>query len=260
MLKSKMKVITINVCGIRASQKKGLFDWLKKSKADFICMQETRALEDQISNDSFTLKGYERYMNVAEKKGYSGVAIYSKHKPIKIDKSFSKSIFEKEGRFISMEFKKFDLVSVYFPSGSSSENRQILKYEFMNLFEKFVKRKIKQNKKLIICGDYNIAHTNDDIKNWKANQKNSGFLPEEREWMTKLINKIGLRDAFREKCKKTDVYTWWSNRGNAYNNNVGWRIDYQMITDNFRTNIKSVAVFKDIKFSDHAPLIVNYDV
>ena len=255
-----MKVITINVCGIRSSQKKGLFDWLKKTKADFICMQETRALEEQIMDSSFSLKGYTRYLNVAEKKGYSGVAIYTKHKPLNIKTSFSKSIFESEGRFILTEYKNFSLISVYFPSGSSGEERQKLKYEFMGHFEKFIKKLIKEKRPLIVCGDYNIAHTKDDIKNWRSNQKNSGFLLEEREWMTKLINKIGLKDAFREKCKKTDIYTWWSNRGNAYNNNVGWRIDYQMVTDNFCNKIKSASVYKANKFSDHAPLIVNYDI
>ena len=255
-----MKVITINVCGIRASQKKGLFEWLRKTKADFICMQETRALEEQICDGNFFLKGYERYMNVAEKKGYSGVAIYTKHKPLSIQKSFSKSIFEKEGRFISAEFESFDIVSIYFPSGSSSDKRQLLKYKFMKLFEKYVKDKIKNKREMIICGDYNIAHTKNDIKNWQSNQKNSGFLPQEREWMTKLIYKIGMKDAFREKCKKSDIYTWWSNRGNAYKDNVGWRIDYQMVTNKFSEKIKNVSVYNKTRYSDHAPLIINYDV
>ena len=255
-----MKVITINVCGIRASQKKGLFEWLNKTKADFICMQETRALEEQISQNCFYMKGYERYMNVAEKKGYSGVAIYTKHKPLNVQKSFSKSMFEKEGRFILTEYKNFDVISIYFPSGSSGEERQLLKYKFMNLFEKYVKEKIKNKREMIICGDYNIAHTKDDIKNWQSNQKNSGFLPKEREWMTKLINKIGMKDAFREKCKKSDIYTWWSNRGNAYKNNVGWRIDYQMVTEKFSRKITSVSVYNKNRYSDHAPLIISYDV
>jgi len=145
-----MKVITINVCGIRASQKKGLFEWLKKTKADFICMQETRALEEQIIDSCFTLKGYSRYLNVAEKKGYSGVAIYTKHEPLRIEKSFSKSIFETEGRFILAEYKDFSVISVYFPSGSSGEIRQNLKYEFMDHFEKFIKSSIN-NKKKINC-------------------------------------------------------------------------------------------------------------
>ena len=254
-----MKVITINVCGIRASQRKGLFEWLKKIKADYICMQETRALEDQISDNNFLMKGYDRYMNIAEKKGYSGVAIYTKHKPLSIQKSFSKSIFEKEGRFILLEFKHFDIISVYFPSGSSSDERQLLKYKFMDLFEKYVEDKIRNKREMIICGDYNIAHTRDDIKNWQSNQKNSGFLLQEREWMTKLISKIGMKDAFREKCKKTDVYTWWSNRGNAYSNNVGWRIDYQMVTNMFSKKIRSVSVYTKTRYSDHAPLIINYD-
>ena len=239
-----MKVITINVCGIRSSQKKGIFNWLSRSKADHICMQETRALEEQIDNDDFILKGYTRYMNIAVKKGYSGVAIYSKHKPSEIISTFSKSIFEKEGRFISLEFGKYIIASIYFPSGSSGEERQ----------------KMKKRKMLILCGDYNIAHTKDDIKNWRSNQKNSGFLPEERAWMTKLIDQIGLVDAFRVKCKQNDIYTWWSNRGNAYNNNVGWRIDYQMVTSNLLDKINKVYVYKGKKFSDHAPLVIDYDI
>ena len=254
-----MKVITINVCGIRSSQKKGIFDWLSRSKADHICMQETRALEEQIDNDNFILKGYTRYMNIAVKKGYSGVAIHSKHKPSKIINSFSKSIFEEEGRFISLEFEQYIITSIYFPSGSSSEERQKMKYKFMDLFEEYVKKEIKKRKKLILCGDYNIAHTKDDIKNWRSNQKNSGFLPEEREWMTNLIDNVGLVDAFRVKCKQNDTFTWWSNRGNAYNNNVGWRIDYQMVTNDLLGKIKKVSVYKRKKFSDHAPLIIDYD-
>lgn len=255
-----MKVISINVCGIRSSQKKGIFSWLAKEEADFICMQETRALEEQIDSEDFTLKGYTRYMNVAEKKGYSGVAIYAKYEPDAIDVNFSKSVFANEGRFVSITFKDFEITSIYFPSGSSGAIRQDLKYEFMSIFEKWVKKKIKTKKKLIICGDYNIAHTKDDIKNWRSNQKNSGFLPEEREWMSKIINKIGLVDAFRKKCARTDVYTWWSNRGNAYANNVGWRIDYQLVSPNLEDKIKSVAVYKKEKFSDHAPLIIDYNV
>ena len=254
-----MKVITINVCGIRSSQRKGIFDWLSRSKADHICMQETRALEEQIDNHNFILKGYTRYMNIAVKKGYSGVAIYSKHKPSKIINSFSKSIFEEEGRFISLEFEQYIITSIYFPSGSSSEERQKMKYKFMDLFEEYVKKEIKKRKKLILCGDYNIAHTKDDIKNWRSNQKNSGFLPEEREWMTNLIDNVGLVDAFRVKCKQNDTFTWWSNRGNAYNNNVGWRIDYQMVTNDLLGKIKKVSVYKRKKFSDHAPLIIDYD-
>tara|TARA_B100000035_G_C21012328_1_gene560216 strand:+ start:79 stop:846 length:768 start_codon:yes stop_codon:yes gene_type:complete len=255
-----MKVITINVCGIRSSQKKGIFNWLSKSKADHICMQETRALEEQIDNNNFTLKGYKRYMNIAEKKGYSGVAIYSKHNPVEITNTFSNSIFEKEGRFISLDFENYTIASIYFPSGSSGEERQNLKYKFMDLFEKYIKKEINKKKTMILCGDYNIAHTKDDIKNWRSNQKNSGFLLGEREWMTKLIDNVGLIDAFRVKCKRNDVYTWWSNRGNAYNNNVGWRIDYQMVTHNLLDKVKKVSVYKKNKFSDHAPLVIDYDI
>jgi len=254
-----MKVITINVCGIRASQKKGLFEWLKRAKADFICMQETRALEEQVSKSDFFIKGYERYMNVAEKKGYSGVAIYTKHKPLAIQKSFSKSIFEREGRFILTEFKDFDIVSVYFPSGSSGEERQKIKYDFMSKFEKYMKKIKKSRKPTIISGDWNIVHKEIDIKNWKSNQKNSGCLPKERAWLDKIFDKYGFVDAFRFINDKPHNYTWWSNRGNSWENNVGWRIDYQAITPHKNIIIKSAEIYKRKRFSDHSPLIINYE-
>ena len=222
-------------------------------------MQETRALEEQIDNDNFILKGYTRYMNIAVKKGYSGVAIYSKHKPSKIINSFSKSIFEEEGRFISLEFEQYIITSIYFPSGSSSEERQKMKYKFMDLFEEYVKKEIKKRKKLILCGDYNIAHTKDDIKNWRSNQKTLAFS--RRKSLDDKINRSNRSvDAFRVKCKQNDIYTWWSNRGNAYNNNVGWRIDYQMVTSNLLDKINKVSVYKGKKFSDHAPLVIDYDI
>ena len=255
-----MVVLTLNVCGIRASQKKGLFKWLKTTKADVICLQEVRATKEQIDFQEFVLPEYTKYQSEAVKKGYSGVCIYSKEKSTKVSKNFGSKIFSDEGRFIEIELSKIRMISVYFHSGSSGEIRQNLKYQFMEKFEKYMKKIKKSKKPTIISGDWNIVHKEIDIKNWRSNQKNSGFLLEEREWMTKLINKIGLKDAFREKCKKTDIYTWWSNRGNAYNNNVGWRIDYQMVTDNFCNKIKSASVYKANKFSDHAPLIVNYDI
>ena len=162
-----MKILTLNVCGIRASQKKGLFRWLSKQKFDFICLQEVRATNEQINFSEFDLKGYKRYMSEAEKKGYSGVCVYCKEKPTNVSKSFGSKIFEKEGRFIELKFKKLTIVSVYFPSGSSGEHRQLLKYKFMSKFESYLK-KIKSSKQAtIICGDWNIAHKEIDIRNWK---------------------------------------------------------------------------------------------
>lgn len=255
-----MRVLTLNVCGIRASQKKGLFSWLMRQKADYICLQEVRAEEEQISSDLFVMNGYSRYLSAAEKKGYSGVCIYTRHKPIEISKDFGSKIFFKEGRFISLNFKKYDIVSVYFPSGSSGEERQNLKYKFMAKFETYLKKVINNKKMSIICGDWNIAHKKIDIKNWRSNQKNSGFLLEERQWLDKITKEYGFIDAFREVNNLPDQYTWWSNRGRAWEKNVGWRIDYHMTTPNIKNRILNAKIYKEKRFSDHSPLIIDYDV
>ena len=255
-----MKVLTLNVCGIRASQKKGLFKWLKKVKPDLICFQEVRALEDQISSDDFNITGYKRYMSVAEKKGYSGVCIYTKETPKNINKNFGSKLFTSEGRFIELELNKLKIISIYFPSGSSGEIRQELKYQFMSKFESYLKKIKKGNKPILICGDWNIAHKEIDIKNWKGNKKNSGFLPEERAWIDKIINHYNCVDAFRFINGKPDNYTWWSNRGRAWDNNVGWRIDYQMLSSPKNIEILSADIYKKERFSDHSPLIIDYDI
>ena len=255
-----MKVLTLNVCGIRASQKKGLFEWLKKIKPDLICFQEVRALEEQISSDDFNISGYKRYMSVAEKKGYSGVCIYTKEIPKNINESFGSKLFTSEGRFIELELNKLNIISIYFPSGSSGEVRQELKYQFMSKFESYLKKIKKINKPILICGDWNIAHKEIDIKNWKGNKKNSGFLPEERAWIDKIINHYGCIDTFRFINDKPDNYTWWSNRGRAWDNNVGWRIDYQMLSSPKDIEILSADIYKKERFSDHSPLIIDYDI
>ena len=255
-----MKVLTLNVCGIRASQKKGLFKWLNKIKPDLICFQEVRALEEQISSDDFNITGYKRYMSVAEKKGYSGVCIYTKEIPKNINESFGSKLFTSEGRFIELELNKLNIISIYFPSGSSGEARQELKYQFMSKFESYLKKIKKIKKPILICGDWNIAHKEIDIKNWKGNKKNSGFLPEERAWIDKIINHYGCIDTFRFINDKPDNYTWWSNRGRAWDNNVGWRIDYQMLSSPKDIKILSADIYKKERFSDHSPLIIDYDI
>ena len=255
-----MKVLTLNVCGIRASQKKGLFKWLIKVKPDLICLQEVRALEEQISSDDFNISGYKRYMSVAEKKGYSGVCIYTKETPKNINESFGSKLFTNEGRFIELELNKLNIISIYFPSGSSGETRQELKYQFMSKFESYLKKMKKRNKPVLICGDWNIAHKEIDIKNWKGNKKNSGFLPKERAWIDKIINYYGCIDTFRFINDKPDNYTWWSNRGRAWDNNVGWRIDYQMLSSPKNIAILSADIYKKERFSDHSPLIIDYDI
>jgi len=257
-----MKVISFNANGIRSAARKGFFDWLQQENADIVCIQETKAQEDQLINDP-TFYPYEYcYYVSAEKKGYSGVAIYSKIKPVKVIKELGYELADQEGRFIQLDFEGFSVVSLYLPSGTSGDHRQDIKYKFLDKFENDYLEKIISNKeKVIICGDINIAHKNEDIKNWKANQKNSGFLPEERAWLDKIFDNLGLVDAFRVVNQEKDQYTWWSNRGKAWANNVGWRIDYQIITPNLKEKIKAEnKIFRDIKFSDHAPLILNYDL
>lgn len=253
-----MVVLTLNVCGIRASQKKGLFKWLKTTKADVICLQEVRATEEQINSEEFALSGYTKYQSEAVKKGYSGVCVYSKEKSSKVTKTFGSKIFSDEGRFIEIELSKVKIISVYFPSGSSGDTRQNLKYRFMEKFEKYMKKIKASNKPTIISGDWNIIHKEIDIKNWKANQKNSGCLPQEREWLDKVFESYGFVDAFRVVNKKPYNYTWWSNRGRAWDNNVGWRIDYQVISPQSRIKPIAAKIYKNKRFSDHSPLIMEY--
>ncbi len=253
-----MVVLTLNVCGIRASQKKGLFKWLSKVKADVICLQEVRATEEQISSKEFSLKNYSRYLSKAVKKGYSGVCIYVKERPIKISRTFGSKFFADEGRFIELELAKIRVVSTYFPSGSSGEKRQDIKYEFLDKFEKYMKKIVNSKKPTIICGDWNIVHKEIDIKNWKSNQKNSGCLPKERAWLDKIFDEYGFTDAFRVINTQPHNYTWWSNRGRSWDNNVGWRIDYQVLSPDSKLQILNAKIYKKERFSDHSPLIINY--
>lgn len=255
-----IRIITLNVNGIRASQKKGLFEWLAKQKADIICLQEVRADMNILEKDLYQLAGYYCYYQPAIKKGYSGVGIFSLKKPDKVVHKLGFALADDEGRYIHLEFGSLKVASLYLPSGTSGDVRQDLKYEFMDKYFKTLKAQISKNESCIICGDWNIAHKEIDLKNWKANQKNSGFLPEERAWLDKLFDKVGYVDAFRMVNESPDQYTWWSNRGRAWDNNVGWRIDYQIITPDLVKKIKGASIYKDQRFSDHAPLIMDYDV
>jgi exodeoxyribonuclease-3 len=255
-----MKVITCNVNGIRSALQKGFFEWVKKENADFICLQETKAQLKILENEGLHIPNYFRYFSDAVKPGYSGVAIYAKDKPLQVKNSLGFDCADKEGRYIECIYKNFSIVSLYLPSGTSGDHRQTEKYSFMDKFMKLLKEIIKTKKSYIICGDWNIAHKPIDLKNWKANQKNSGFLPDERAWLDKLFEETGWVDAFRVINQEPDQYTWWSNRGQAYAKNVGWRIDYQMITPDWKDRIQAVKIYKDKKFSDHAPLIMDYRV
>jgi exodeoxyribonuclease-3 len=255
-----MRIITINVNGIRAAARKGFFDWLKIQKADIVCVQETKAQFHQLEEDPiFFPKGYHCYYVDAFKKGYSGVAVYSKHKPKKVVRKYGDEEFDNEGRYLELQFENLAVISLYAPSGSSSEERQQAKFRFMESFMKHLKSLKRRKKEYIICGDWNIAHKEIDLKNWRGNRKNSGFLPEERAWLDTLFYEIGYIDIFREINQEEDQYTWWSNRGQAWAKNVGWRIDYHIATPKLKDTAKKVSIYKDERFSDHAPLTIDYN-
>ena len=254
-----MKIISANTNGIRAAAKKGFFDWIKKTKPDVVCIQETKAQNHQLTDELFHPKGYTCTYHDAEKKGYSGVAIYSKVKPKKIIEGIGWHDIDMEGRYIEYQFEKLSVISLYMHSGSAKEERQNIKIDFMERFMAYLLKLRRKRREFIICGDWNIAHKKIDIKNWRGNQKNSGFLPEERAWMDKLFGEAGFVDAFRVVNKEEEQYTWWSNRGQAWANNTGWRIDYQVITPKLEATVKKASVYKDERFSDHSPLIIDYD-
>jgi len=253
-----MKIITANTNGIRAAAKKGFFDWLAKQKADVVCIQETKAQVDQLSDPVFHPKGYHVHYHDAQKKGYSGVAIYSKKKPTSVSVGIGWQDMDHEGRWLQADFEKVSVISLYLPSGSSKEERQEFKYDLMSRLTPFLQDLLKHDREYIICGDWNIAHKVIDIKNAKANEKNSGFLPEERAWLDELFDELGYVDAFRVVNQEPHQYTWWSNRGQAWANNTGWRIDYQITTPGLKKRVQSSEIYKEERFSDHSPLIINY--
>ncbi len=255
-----MRVISFNANGIRSAARKGFFDWLGHQRADVVCIQETKAQEHQLDDGVFRPDGWHAHYHDAEKKGYSGVAIYSRVKPDRIQAGFGWPDVDCEGRWLQADFGKLSIVSLYLPSGSSGEARQAVKFDLMARMEPLLKSLRRKRREYIICGDWNIAHTKLDIKNWRGNQKNSGFLPEERAWMDQLFGPLGYVDAFRVVDPRDEQYTWWSNRGQAWAKNVGWRIDYQVITPGLKDKVQRASIYKDQRFSDHAPLIIDYEI
>lgn len=255
-----MRVITINLNGIRSAAKKGFFDWMLSQNADVICVQETKAQMEHLQDDLYRPQGYYCYFEDAEKKGYSGVGIYSRKEPHNIKRGLGWGHADTEGRYIEADFGHVKIASLYMPSGTMGETRQSVKFDFLDQYYALLEKIVGEPCPYIICGDWNIAHKQIDLKNWRSNQKNSGFLPEERAWMDKLFDTLGMIDAFRLLNQEPDQYTWWSNFGRAYENNVGWRIDYQVISPILKNAVKSVAIYREQKFSDHAPLTVDYDV
>lgn len=254
-----MRIISINVNGIRAAARKEFFDWLRYQRADVVCIQELKAHTEQIQDPVFWPGSYHCHYNTAQRKGYSGVAIYTRKKPDKVVCGFGVREFDDEGRYIEARLGKLSVASIYLPSGSSGPDRQASKDRFLDVFPGHLAKLKKERPYLILCGDWNIAHRNIDLKNWKSNQKNSGFLPHERAWMDRLYGEWGFVDAYRVVEPDTEQYTWWSNRGRARENNVGWRIDYQVVTPALANRVIKARVYTDKWFSDHAPLIMDYD-
>ncbi len=290
-----LKVVSFNANGIRSAARKGFFDWFLANDIDVLCVQETKAQTDQLTEKLFNPEGYFHYHVEAQKKGYSGVAIYTRVKPTRVICELGLSWADQEGRYLQLDFEldsilpsssgssgssdsssqsnpsspsspsTLSIVSMYLPSGASGEERQQYKFDFMRFYEKSLQsmdleNRQNPNRNFILCGDWNIVHTEKDIKNFKANQTSSGCLPEERAWLNAVLTNLNFKDAFRVLNQNAEEYSWWSHRGQARAKNVGWRIDYQVVTAFLASKIKSVEIYRDQNFSDHAPVIVEYDL
>jgi exodeoxyribonuclease-3 len=254
-----LRIISLNLNGIRSAANKGLLPWLTRQKADVVCMQEVKAQVCDLAPELLTPKGYHAYFHCAEKKGYSGVAIFTRAKPDRVVEGLGIAEIDREGRFIQADFGKLSVISLYLPSGTTSEERLKIKFRFMDLFHPHLKKLRKAGREFVICGDWNIAHKEIDLRNWRSNQKNSGFLPEERAWLTTVFDDLGWVDVFRRLDQRAEQYTWWSNRGQAWDKNVGWRIDYQIATPGIAEKAKKTSIYTATRFSDHAPLTIDYD-
>ncbi|MCC4114068.1 exodeoxyribonuclease III [Aromatoleum toluclasticum] len=256
-----LRIITLNLNGIRSATTKGFLDWLGAQDADVVCLQELKAHAVDLSDAMRAPAGYTGYFHHAEKKGYSGVGLYARRTPDRVVEGLGIADIDAEGRFLQLDFGQLSVVSLYLPSGSSSEERQQIKFSFMERFLPHMAQLHASGREVVICGDWNIAHKAIDLRNWKSNQKNSGFLPEERAWMTRVLDEQGWVDVYRRlHPDATDAcYTWWSNRGQAWAKNVGWRLDYQLATPGIGATAREARVFKEQRFSDHAPLTVDYD-
>ncbi|MCY6958689.1 exodeoxyribonuclease III [Clostridium brassicae] len=250
-----MKIYSWNVNGIRAITKKGFIDWVNKEQPDILCIQETKIQQDQIDDNIRNIEGYKSYFSCAERKGYSGVAVYTKQEPISVSYGIGIDRFDSEGRILICEYKEFILFNIYFPNGQKDDERLNYKMEFYDALLEYCNNLKDQGKKLIICGDYNTAHKEIDLKNPKSNEKRSGFLPIEREWMDKYIAN-GYIDTFRYLYPEEVKYSWWSYRFNARANNAGWRIDYHFVSDNMKENIENADILNNVMGSDHCPVVL----
>jgi len=257
-----LRVITLNLNGIRSATRRAFFPWLARQRADVVCVQELKARPGDMTRQMLAPRGYFGYFHYAERKGYSGVGLYCRRQPDAVVEGVGVSDIDAEGRYLQADFGSLSVVSLYVPSGSSSEERQRIKFAFMDRFFPHLRRLRRSGREVILCGDWNIAHKEIDLKNWRSNRKNSGFLPEERAWIAQVFDRLGWVDVYRRLQPDTtgESYTWWSNRGQAWAKNVGWRIDYQVATPGIADRAHRTAIYKNRRFSDHAPLTIDYDV
>ena len=256
-----LRIITANLNGIRSAWTKGFYDWLLKQEADVVCLQELKAQVPDLSPEMKAPKGFHAYYHCSEKKGYAGVGLWCRRAPDKVVEGLGNTEFDAEGRYLRADFGNLSVVSLYVPSGSSSPERQEAKFRFLDIFYPHLVDLAQSGRDIVVCADWNIAQREIDLKNWKSNQKNSGFLPEERAWIARVLNDAGWVDAYRKLYPETtdESYTWWSNRGQAWTKNVGWRLDYQLATPALAASVRAAAVYKAQRFSDHAPLTIDYE-
>jgi len=255
-----LRIIAVNLNGVRSASSKGFFAWLARQDAEIVCVQELKAQAADMSPEMLNPDGYHGYFHYAEKKGYSGVGIYSRAQPERVAEGLGIADIDAEGRYIRADYGNLSVISLYLPSGSSGDARQAVKFRFMERFLPYLRELKASGREVVLCGDWNIAHKEIDLKNWRGNKKNSGFLPEERAWLTHVFDEIGFVDVFRSLHPDAqDQYTWWSNRGQAWAKNVGWRIDYQIATPGIAARAIETSIYKDERFSDHAPLTIRYD-
>lgn len=254
-----LRIITLNVNGIRSAERKGFYPWLTQSAADVVCLQEVRAQPGDMTRSILAPAGYHGIFHCAEKRGYSGVALYTRRVPDRVVEGIGIPDIDSEGRYLRADFGRLSVISVYLPSGSSSEERQAVKFRFLERFFPHLQQLKGEGRDIVLCGDWNIAHKEIDLKNWRSNQKNSGFLPEERAWLTRVFDELGWIDVFRAIDPRPEQYTWWSNRGQAWAKNVGWRIDYHVSTPGLGAAAKRAQIYRELRFSDHAPLTIDYD-
>ena len=254
-----MRIITCNVNGLRAAAGKGFLEWMRKQKPDIVCVQEIKAQEADLPRPILAPRGLHAFFHPAEKRGHSGVAIYSKREPDKVTLGLGMPEIDKQGRFLQADYGKLGVISLYMPSGTMGEEAQARKYMFMDRFMPRLEAMRADGREFVICGDWNMAHKETDVKNWKTNQKTTGFLPREREWLTQVFERHGFVDVFRALDPSPDRFTWWNQFGRARERNIGWRIDYQIATPGMAKLAKKTSICMEPWFSDHAPLTVDYD-